>query len=180
MGKLKWDVSQVHKALDELEQVIQEIKPITGRIDRKAKKLRKMEHLPQYVTQRLDNLIMNNTLVADRCFASVRSVRSALPEIERSGRRKRYPAVVEGKKYRVVLGGCFLTRKATGPHTYYAHEESKNLHVGDIITYRGRQTGLLLREDNIKRDAFEFEGFLGVFHPNKEGKANRAHLIHSS
>lgn len=176
MGRLKWDVETVHKALDELEVIIQTVKPIQGKIDQKARKLRKMKHLPQYVTQRIDNLIGNNNM-AERSFSSVRSVRSTLPEIERKGKRKRYPALINGASYRIVLGGSFLTRKTTGQYVYYSHDESKNLHVGDIITYRGAQSGLLTRDDGIKRDAFEIDGFVGVFTPNTNGKARRAYLI---
>lgn len=175
MGRLKWDVETVHKSLDELEEIIQRVTPIQARIDRKARKLRKMKHLPQYVTQRIDNLISNN-IMADRSFASVRSVRSALPEIERAGAKKRYPALVKEAKYRVVLGGSFLTRKVTGQYVYYAHDESKNLHVGDIVTYRGQQAGLLTRDDGKPQDTFEFDGFVGVFIPSPNGKANRAYL----
>ena len=175
MGRLKWDVEAVHQRLDELETIVQKVKPIQAKIDRKARKLRKMKHLPQYVTERLGNLISNN-IMADRSFASVRSVRSALPEIERAGVKKRYPALVEGAKYRVVLGGSFLTRKVTGQYAYYAHDESKNLHVGDIVTYQGQKAGLLTRDDGKAEDAFEFDGFLGVFRPSPNGKAKRAYL----
>lgn len=177
MGRLKWDVETVHKSLDELEEIIQKVKPIQARIDRKARKLRKMKHLPQYATQRIDNLIMNNRLMADRSFSNVRSVRSALPEIERQGRKKRYPALVEGEKYRVVLGGCFLTQKYQGQYSYYAHDESKNLHAGDIVTYRGQLTGLLTSDNGKPKDAFEFESSVGVFTPNTNGKTNRAYLV---
>jgi len=175
VGRLKWDVETVHKSLDELEEIIQRVTPIQARIDRKVRKLRKMKHLPQYVTQRIDNLIMNN-IMANRSFASVRSVRSVLPEIERAGAKKRYPGLVEGAKYRVVLGGSFLTRKATGQYGYYAHDESKNLHVGDIVTYRGQQAGLLTGDDGKPKDAFESDGFIGVFRPASNGKANQAYL----
>ena len=175
MGKLKWDVETVHQSLDELEEIIQKVKPIQARIDRRARKLRKMKHLPQYVTQRIDNLISNN-IMADRSFASVRSVRSALPEVERQGKKKRYPALVEGMKYRVVLGGSFITQKYQGQYSYFAHDESKNLHVGDIIIYRGQQAGLLTRDNGKPKDAFELDSFVGVFTPNANGKANRAYL----
>lgn len=85
MGRLKWDVETVHRALDELEVIIQNVKPIQAKIDRKARKLRKMKHLPQYVTQRIDNLITNNSVIADRAFASVRSGAKCSPR----GRAKR-------------------------------------------------------------------------------------------
>lgn len=104
------------------------------------------------------------------------AVRSALPEVERKGKKKRYPALVDGEQYRVVLGGSFLTRKATGQYVYYSHDESKNLHVGDIVTYRGRQEGLLTRDDGKQKDVFEINGFVGVFTPHINGKAKRVYL----
>lgn len=175
MGRLKWEPETVHQYLDELEKIIQKAKPIQARIDRKARKLRKVKHLPQYVTQRIDNLIGNN-IMADRSFASVKSVRSALPEIERTSTRKRYPALVEGQKCQVVLGGSFLTRKYQGQYSYYSHDESKNLHIGDIIIYRGQQAQLLTTDNSKPKDAFELDSFVGVFTPNAKGKANRAYL----
>ena len=175
MGRLKWDVETVHKALDELEEIIQKVKPIQAKVDRKARKLRKMKHLPQYVTQRVDNLIFNNKAIADRAFANVRSVRSALPEIERQGTKKRYPVLVEGQKYQVVLGDSMLTRKVESRY-HYAHDESTNLHVGDIVTYKGQQTGLLTKDDGKPHDTFAFADFIGYFMPSSKGKANRAYL----
>ena len=175
MGKLKWDPETVHQQLDELEKIIQKVKPVQARIDRKARKLRKIKHLPQYVTQRIDNLMRNND-ISDRSFANVKNVRSALPEIERNGTRKRYPALVEGQKYQVVLGGSFLNHKATGQYIYYAHDEAKDLHVGDILTYKGQQKDLLTSDDGKLHDTFEFEGLVGYFGPAQKGKANRAYL----
>ena len=175
MGKLKWDPETVHQQLDELEKIIQKVKPVQARIDRKARKLRKIKHLPQYVTQRIDNLILSNIL-ADRSFGNVNSVRSVLPEIERNGTRKRYPALIEGQKYQVVLGGSCLSHKATGQYVYYAHDEAKSLHVGDILTYKGQQKDLLTSDDGKLHDTFEFEGLVGYFGPAQKGKANRAYL----
>jgi len=176
LGKLKWDVETVHQSLDQLEEIIQKFKPIEKKVDRKARKLRKMKHLPQYVTQRIDNLIMSNQAMSERAYGNVKSVRSALPEIERNGTKNRYPALVEGEKYRVVLGGPFLSRKAEGQYVYYSHDESKNLHVGDVIIYKGQQTGLLSKDDGKLHDTFDFEGFVGYFAPAEKGKANRAYL----
>ena len=175
MGKLKWEPETVHQQLDELEKIIQKVKPVQARIDRKAKKLRKVKHLPQYVTQRIDNLRRDNN-ISERSFANVKNVRSALPEIERNGTRKRYPALIEGQKYQVVLGGSCLSHKATGQYIYYAHDEAKNLHVGDVIIYRGKQTGILTSDNGKPEDAFELNSLVGVFTPNAKGKANRAYL----
>ncbi|GAJ12010.1 unnamed protein product [marine sediment metagenome] len=75
MGKYKWDVNYVYGSLDRLELVIKQLQPTIDEIGEKAAKLRGAKNLPQYVTQRIDNLIFTNKATADRLLQGVRNVR---------------------------------------------------------------------------------------------------------
>jgi len=175
MGKLKWDANHVYGALDRLEVIARQAQPKVDEIGEKAAKLRGAKNLPQYVTQRLDNFIYTNKATVDRLLAGIRSVRGALPEIERNHRHK-LPQLRKGLLYRVMLGGAFLTKPDTEWRHYY-RDESQNIYLGDILTYMGHYVLEGKRDGSKPEDVFAINGFIGAFKPtNENGRANLNYL----
>jgi len=177
MGKYKWDVNYVYNSLDRLELVIIQLQPTIDEIGEKAGKLKGAKNLPQYVTQRVDNLSFTNKATIDRLLQGVRSVRSTLPQIERNHRHK-LPRLRTGSQYRVMLGGAFLTQPVKTEYSnYYPIDKSKNLYLGDILTYQGYYKLDNGRDSDKPQDIFKIDGFIGALKPITEnGRANLHYL----
>lgn len=168
MGKLKWDVNYVHNQLDQLELVINKLQPTIDEVEARVTRLNKAKGLPQYVTQRLGTLQFTNKATAGRLLAGVRSVRDALPEVDRKTLNK-LPRLRTGNRYKVVLGGATLSYEEV--ERYYHRPVTRHLYVGDIILYRGHYK---LEDEQVcikHGDIFEIDGFVGSFSPAVKGFA---------
>ena len=159
-----------------LELTINQLQPVIAQVKEKATKLRQAKKLPQYVSQRVDNLLMQNDSTIERLLQGVRSIRGTLPQVERNHRHK-LPRLRVGSRYKIVLGGAFLTAPDT-EWQYYFREKSKNLYLGDIIKYRGQYVLEGSRNGTKSLDIFEIDGFIGAFKPiSEKGRANLNYLV---
>ncbi|KYC46377.1 MAG: hypothetical protein APG12_01391 [Candidatus Methanofastidiosum methylothiophilum] len=77
-----------------------------------------------------------------------------------------------GSKYKIIKNGCSISWTETNciPEVKII---TKNLHIGDIVKYKGR---IDFPGCEVSYDIFELEDTEGVFWPNQFGSAKEEYL----